>query len=196
MAPGGRKGHALPSGMSHSDPTNPAWTDVNASDPGRTLLETGVWLAERLGGESARRDPYRDFNFRVKLDGVALAGVTRISALRRTAEILEYREGGDPQAAQRMPGRHVFHPFALERPLGADTTLEDWADQLRDGAGGAALRKDVRIEILDQAGRLFLAYDVARCWPSAYRVLPDLTESLTLVPEEWHRDRGAGAGGD
>jgi phage tail-like protein len=170
--------------MSHEK--DPDWTGANASDPGRTLLELNAWIAEQIG-TAARRDPYRDFKFRVKLDGVVLAGVTGVSALRRTAEIVEHREGGDPQVTQRMPGRHVCHPFTLERPLGGDTALEDWAHQLHAPAA-ATLRKDVRIEILDQAGRLFLAYDITRCWPAAYRILPDLSESITLVPEDWHRD--------
>jgi phage tail-like protein len=180
---------------------DPAWTGSNASDPGVTLLEIGGWIAERIGaaggvgvsetvlGTAARRDPYRDFNFRVKWDGVVVAGITRISALRRTADIVEYRDGSEPQAVQRVPGRQVCQPFTLERPLGADTAFEDWIDQLRQPTAGTGLRKGVRIEILDHAGRLFLAYDVLRCWPAAYRILPDLTESLTLVPEDWHRDR-------
>jgi phage tail-like protein len=180
---------------------DPVWTGSSASDPGVTLLEIGGWIAERLGAAggigvsetvwatAARRDPYRDFNFRVKVDGVMVAGITRISALRRTADIVEYRDGSEPQSVQRLPGRQVCQPFTLERPLGADTAFEDWADQLRQPAAATGLRKDVRIEILNQAGRLFLAYDVPGCWPAAYRILPDLTESLTLVPEDWHRDR-------
>jgi phage tail-like protein len=173
---------------------DPAWTGSNASDPGVTLLEIGGWIAERIGaaggvGTAARRDPYRDFNFRVKWDGVEVAGIARISALRRTADIVEYRDGSEPQAVQRMPGRQVCQPFALERALGTDTAFEDWIDQLRQPTGGTGLRKNVRVEILDPAGRLFLAYDVLGCWPAAYRILPDLSESLTLVPEDWHRDR-------
>jgi phage tail-like protein len=176
---------------------DPAWTASNDSDPGVTLLEVGAWLADWLGAGSTapRPDPYRNFNFRVKLDGTVVAGVSRISALRRTADIVEHREGGAPQLVQRLPGKLVHEPFTLERPLGADTSFEDWADQVRDrAAGGAegaspAWRKTVRIELLDNAGRLFLAYDVSDCWPSQYSVLPDLTESLTLVPDKWQRDR-------
>jgi phage tail-like protein len=180
---------------------DPAWTSSNDSDPGVTLLEIGAWIADQLGATggigvpqavwatAARPDPYRNFNFRVEWEGKPVVGVTRISALRRTADIVEFREGGDPQAVQRLPGRQVCQPFTLERPLGGDTAFEDWVDQLRQPAAGVAFRKDVRIEILDHAGRLFLAYDVLRCWPAAYRILPDLTESLTLVPEDWKRDR-------
>jgi phage tail-like protein len=166
---------------------DPAWTNVNDSDPGVTLLEIGGWIADRLG---ARSDPYRDFNFRVKLDGTVVAGVTRISALRRTVDIVEHRDGGAPDVVRRLPGRRMSHPFTLERALGADTAFEDWADLLHGPTAAAGWRKEVRIEILDHAGRLFLAYDVHGCWPAAYRVLPDLRESLTLVPEGWQRDRG------
>jgi len=181
---------------------DPAWTGSNDSDPGVTLVEIGGWIAEQLGtaggvevsqaefATAARRDPYRDFNFRVKWDGAVVAGITRISALRRTADIVEYRDGSEPQAVARVPGRVMCQPFALERPLGADTAFEDWIDQLRQPTAGTGLRKTLRIEILDHKGRLFLAYDVLRCWPAAYRILPDLTESLTLVPEDWRRDRG------
>jgi phage tail-like protein len=180
---------------------DPAWTASNESDPGVTLLEIGAWIADWLEstsgirvsqtvwGAAARSDPYRDFNFRVKWDGVVIVGVTRISALRRSADIVEHREGGAPDVVHRLPGRVVYEPFTLERPLGADTSFEDWADLLREQRTGATWRKDVRIEILNHAGWLFLAYDVYGCWPAAYRILPDLTESLTLVPDGWQRDR-------
>ena len=177
---------------------DPAWTGFSSHDPGVTLLEIGAWITERLGGTAARSDPYRNFNFRVKLDGSVVAGVSKVSALRRSTEVVDYREGGAPDLVERIPGRLVYSPFLLERPLGADTTFEDWADLVRDRAAGSAAaagyRKNVRIEILDEAGRLSLAYDVPGCWPITYRVLPDLTESLTLLPEAWQRDRSVKPG--
>ena len=168
---------------------DPTWTGTNDSDPGVTLLELGAWITEALFHSGGRPDPYRNFNFRVTWDGAVVGRVARVSALRRTSEIVEYRDGNAPDRIQRLPGRLVYQPFAVQRPLGADTRFEDWADQLRAQASGTAWRKNVRIEILDHAGRLFLAYDVHGCWPAAYRILPDLTESLTLVPESWQRDR-------
>jgi len=177
---------------------DPAWTGFTTHDPGVTLLEIGAWITERLGGTVARSDPYRNFNFRVKIDGSVVAGASKVSALRRSTEVVEYREGGEPDVVLRNPGRLVYSPFLLERPLGADTTFEDWADLVRDRAAGSTIaggyRKNVRIEILDDAGRLSLAYDVPGCWPIAYRVLPDLTESLTLLPEAWQRDRSVKPG--
>jgi phage tail-like protein len=173
---------------------DPAWTGSNDSDPGVTLLELAAWLGERfdavrgtsvwqtVAATAARRDPYRDFNFRVELNGTPVAGVTHVSALRQSAEIVEYRDGASPDVVQRIPGRRTCEPFTLERPLGADTAFEDWAV-------GTALRRNVRIEILDKTGRLYLAYDVTGCWPTAYQILPTLTERLTLVPETWQRDR-------
>ena len=172
----------------------PVWTDFNDSDPGVTLLEVGAWLAHTLDfhrkATGARKDPYRDFKFRVKLDGIAVA-VSRISALRRTAEIVEHRDGSDPGLIRRLPGRLVYEPITLERMLGGDGSFEDWADQLIAAPPGsiASYRKTIRIEVLDRAERPFLAYDVYGCWPSVYRVLPDFTESLTLVPERWQRDK-------
>jgi phage tail-like protein len=150
-----------------------------------TLLEVAGWAAAM----GARRDPYRDFNFRVTMSGTVLAGVSRVSALKRTVEIVEHRDGAAPQLVHRIPGRQTCEPFTLERPLGKDTAFEDWADQLRQPSAGAGLRRNVRIEILDHAGRLYLAYDVIGCWPCAYQILPTLTERLTLVPDSWQRDR-------
>lgn len=174
---------------------DPAWSGITSHDPGVTLLELGAWMTERLGGTAARSDPYRNFNFRVEIEGAVVAAVSKVSALRRSTEVVEHREGGAPDLVHRSPGRVVYAPFLVERPLGADTAFEDWADLVRGGAPGAvtpasgSYRKKVRIEVLDHVGRLFLAYDVFGCWPIAYRVLPDLTESLTLLPEAWQRDR-------
>ena len=174
---------------------DPDWTDANEHDPGITLLEVGAWITEQLFSYRAvnpsRLDPYKNFKFRVNMDGAVVAGVTRASALRRTVEVTEYRDGGDPTAVRRLPGRVVYEPFTLERPLDGDRSFEDWANLVGSTAPGgpATYRKSVRIEVVDKGDRLLLAYDVVGCWPSEYRVLPELRESLTLVPEGWRRDR-------
>jgi phage tail-like protein len=174
---------------------DPVWTDANDSDPGVTLLEVQAWIAQELYSyrkvNPGRSDPYRNFKFRVNLDGAVVAGVTRVSALRRTVEVTEYRDGNDPTSVRRLPGRVVYEPFTLERPLDADRSFEDWANLVGSTAPGGptSYRKSIRIEVVDKGERLLLAYDVLGCWPSEYRVLPELSESLTLVTEGWQRDR-------
>jgi phage tail-like protein len=150
-----------------------------------------------------RFDPYKNFKFKVKWDGRYVAGVSRISALRRTTEVVLYREGGDPSFSRRSPGRSTFEPITLERGVTHDTDFEDWASKIqRFGAGPgsevslANFRKDIIIDFFNEAGQKVLSYKVYRCWVSEYQALPDLDasansvaiESITLQNEGWERD--------
>ena len=146
-----------------------------------------------------RHDPYKNFKFRVKWDGKYVAGVSRVSGLRRSTEVVEYREGGVPSSSRLSPGRTNYEPITLERGITHDRAFEDWANQVwRPGAEGAlaSFRKDIIIEVCDEAGQLILAYQVRRCWVSTYQALPDLgadekatlIESITLEHEGWDRD--------
>ncbi|WP_312858236.1 phage tail protein [Pseudonocardia pini] len=150
-----------------------------------------------------RLDPYKSFTFRVRWDGRYVAGVTRISALRRSTEVIEHREGGDPSTARRSPGRTSFDPVRLERGVTHDTEFERWAGQVWTlGAGLGAevslkdFRKDVGLELYNESGQLVIAYRILRCWVSQYQALPELDasgdavaiESITLENEGWERD--------
>jgi phage tail-like protein len=174
---------------------DPEWTDANDSDPGITLLQVEAWITQQLyfyrKVNPGRSDPYKNFKFRVSLDGAVAAGVTRVSALRRTVEVTEYRDGNDPTSVRRLPGRVVYEPITLERQLDTDRGFEDWANLVGSTAPGAPAnyRKSIRIEVVDKGERVLLAYNVSGCWPSEYRVLPELSERLTLVSEGWQRDR-------
>jgi phage tail-like protein len=150
-----------------------------------------------------RLDPYKAFKFRVIWDGRPVAVVSRVSGLRRTTAVVRFRAGGDPSLERRSPGRTEYEPVTLERGVTQDREFERWADQVfKLGAPAgrevalAAFRKDIRIELLDEAGQVVLAYVVHRCWPSAYQALPDLDahanavaiEALVLEHEGWERD--------
>src|SRR6186713_2537897 len=83
-----------------------------------------------------RFDPYKNFKFRVKWDGHYVAGITRVSGLRRRTDVIEHREGGDPSSSRKSPGRTVYEPITLERGVTHDTAFEDWANTVwRHGAG-------------------------------------------------------------
>ncbi|MBT9331705.1 phage tail protein [Paracidobacterium acidisoli] len=150
-----------------------------------------------------RYDPYKNFKFRVKWDGKYVAGVSKVTGLKRTTEVVAHREGGDPSTSRKSPGLTEFEPITLERGLTQDRAFEEWANlvwQLGAALGAEValkeFRKDIRIELYNEAGQLVYAYNVLRCWPSEYEALPDLSsdanavaiEHIRLENEGWERD--------
>jgi phage tail-like protein len=143
-----------------------------------------------------RVDPYKTFKFRVLWDGQVVAGVSKVGALKRTTEVVEHREGGDNSTSHKSPGRTKFEPITLERGLTHDPAFEAWADKVGGQVSLADFRKDVRLELLNEAGQVVKAWQIFRCWPSAYQAVPDLDanaaavafEMLVLENEGWERD--------
>ena len=128
-----------------------------------------------------RHDPYKNFKFKVKWDNKYVAGISKVSALKRSTEVIKHREGGDPNSSRKSPGKTEFEPITLERGVTHDPEFEKWANKVWDfGAGPGAevslkdFRKDIIIEIYNEAGQLVLAYKVFRCWVSEFQALPDL----------------------
>ena len=86
-----------------------------------------------------RFDPYKGFNFRLKWDGRYVAGVSKVSALKRTTEVVEHREGGDPSTSRKSPGRTKYEAITLERGVTHDLEFEAWAAKVwQIGAGHIA----------------------------------------------------------
>jgi len=160
--------------------------------------------APEPSADARRMDPYKDFKFRVKWDGRYVAGVSKVGGLKRTAEVVSHRAGGPPGAARKSPGRVSFEAVLLERGVTHDEEFERWANKVRthgDAAGAEIslkdFRKDIVIELYDEAGRKVLAYTVFRCWVSEFTALPELDaagdavaiQSIKLENEGWVRDR-------
>ena len=150
-----------------------------------------------------RFDPYKNFKFRVKWDGKYVAGVSKVSSLKRTTEVVKYREGGDPSSSRKMPGRTEFEAITLERGVTHDTEFEKWANKVWNFGSGLGsevslkdFRKDIIIELYNEAGQLVIASRVFRCWVSEFQALPDLDANanavaiahLKLENEGWERD--------
>jgi phage tail-like protein len=150
-----------------------------------------------------RFDPYKNFKFRVKWDGRYVAGVSKVGALKRTTEVVEHREGGHPSTALKSPGRTKFEAITLERGVTHDKEFEQWAAKVWNfGAGLGAevslkdFRKDILIELYNEAGQVAIAYKVFRCWVSEYQAQPDLDananavaiQHIKLENEGWLRD--------
>jgi phage tail-like protein len=152
---------------------------------------------------AARFDPYKNFKFLIKWDGQTVAGVSKVSGLKRTTEVIEHRSGGDPTSPYKTPGAVKYEPITLERGLTHDTEFEKWANKVwHYGAGMGAeislkdFRKDIVIEVYNEAGQKVLAYNVFGCWVSEYSALPEMDananaiaiETLVLENQGWERD--------
>ena len=150
-----------------------------------------------------RFDPYKNFKFRVKWDGRFVAGISKVSALKRSTDLVEHREGGDPSSTRKSPGRTKFEAITLDRGVTHDTEFEKWANKVWNfGSGLGAevslkdFRKDLIIEVYNESGQLVLAYKVFRAWVSEFQALPDLDanasaiaiQHIKLENEGWERD--------
>ena len=148
-----------------------------------------------------RVDPYKTFKFRVVWDGKPVVGISQVSGLRRHTEAGIWRPGGDPSSFHVSPGRTSYEPITLQRGLTHDPAFEEWANKVGRYEAGAAVslkdyRKDITIQLMNEAGQVALAYRVYRCWVSEYQALPDLDanadrvaiESIVLQHEGWERD--------
>src|SRR3954467_9842475 len=135
-----------------------------------------------------RFDPYKNFKFKILVGNTVVAGVSKVGALKRTTEVVEHREGGDPSTGRKSPGRTKYEPITLERGVTHDVEFEQWANKVWNfGSGLGAevslkdFRKDVIIEVYNEAGQLALAYQVFRCWVSEYQALPELDANANAV---------------
>jgi phage tail-like protein len=154
-----------------------------------------------------RFDPYKNFKFRVRWDGRYVAGISKVSSLKRTTEVVKHRDGGDPSSTRKSPGRTEFEAITLERGVTHDTEFERWANKVWNYGSGLGsevslrdFRKDVVIELYNEAGQLVLAYKVFRCWVSEFQAMPDLDANANAVAiahiklenEGWERDLDVG----
>ncbi len=148
-----------------------------------------------------RFDPYKNMKFLVRWDGRTVAGVSKVSALKRSTEVVTHREGGDHSSSRHSPSTWKYEPITLERGVTHDPEFEDWANKVYSVEAGIVLtlkgfRKDIVIQLLNEQGAVAKAYKVFRCWVSEYQALPELDanghaiafEHVVIQNEGWVRD--------
>jgi phage tail-like protein len=152
---------------------------------------------------ATRFDPYKNFKFRVRWDGRYVAGISKVGALKRTTEVVKHRHGGDPSSSRKSPGRSEFEAVTLERGVTHDADFEQWANKVWNYGAGLGVesslkdfRKDVVLEVYNEAGQLVISYKLFRCWVSEFQAMPDLDananavaiQHIKLENEGWERD--------
>ncbi len=148
---------------------------------------------------ATRFDPYKSFMFRVKWDGQYVAGLSKMGALKRTTDPVTHREGGDPSFERKSPGTTKYEPVTLERGRTHDIAFEEWANRVHSLQSPISLksfRKDVIVDVFNEADQKVLSYLLFRCWVSEFQTLPELDaksatiaiETIRLENEGWQRD--------
>lgn len=148
-----------------------------------------------------RFDPYKNFKFHVYVDNRLVMGVSKVGALKRTTEVVNYRSGGGNTFDFKSPGRTKYESITLERGLTHDLEFEMWASQVhgQEGSSITELRnykKDMKIDLLNLQNQVAISWCLFQCWPSSFQTMPDLdagqngiaVESLTIEVERWSRD--------
>jgi phage tail-like protein len=142
----------------------------------------------QLAANAQRFDPYKNFRFRVKWGGRTVAGMSKVGAISLTTDMVEHRQGGDPFTSQESPARTKCEAITLERGVTHDLEFEKWARSGWNPGSGLGsevslvdLRKDLVIEVYNEAGQAAMAYRVFRCRVSEYQAVPDMDASAGVV---------------
>lgn len=148
-----------------------------------------------------RYDPYKNFKFRVLWDGRTVLGVSKVSALKRTTEVVKHRDGGDNSFDHKSPGRTSYEAITLERGLTHDVEFEKWANLIHAYAGDPTMdlanyKKELTLEVLNERGHVAKRYFLHGCWVSEFTAMPDLDananavaiENIKIELEGWERD--------
>ena len=122
----------------------------------------------------APRDPYRNFRFEVENTGFVYAGFQKVSGMKHSINVIEYREGGENEVMRKMPGQSSFEPVTFERGVSNNSDFLDWINQIFniDNVGGAqgdvegTWRKDIVVYLKDKSGERVKKYTLLNAWPS------------------------------
>ena len=160
-------------------------------------------MAAPLFATNAHRyDPYRNCKFQVVIDGVTVAGLSKMSALKKSTEVIPWRVGGDPSHERKIPGGTKYEPITLEAGLTHDPQFMELANRVNniDGDGGMSLlnfRTNMVVNVMNLQGSVALSYKIFRAWVSEFQALPDLDannmntigiQTLKLEHEGWQID--------
>lgn len=135
---------------------------------------------------SHRLDPYKNFKFRVKWDDQYVAGLSKMSAVKKTTEAIEWREAGGSSVVRKLPGRTKFEPITLEAGVTHDRQFLTWAEEVNSPEGDAGMslvkyRKDIIVELHNMQGVAVISFTLQRAWASEFQALPEMDANANAV---------------
>lgn len=166
----------------------------------------GRSIAARFTVNPHRTDPYKNFKFRILMEGRVVLGINKISALRKTTEVVKWREGGDLSSNEhKSPGRTSYDAITMERGITHDRQFEEWANMVNPFSGDSAMdlvnyKKTLVLEFMNERGQVAFRYVLYNCWVSEYTAILELDanakengetvaiETIKIELEGWERD--------
>ena len=139
------------------------------------------------GGKAQRFDPYRTFKFKVSIDNQIVAGLSKMSAIKKTTEGIDWYEAGDNFNPRRLPGKTKYEAVTLEKGMTNDKVFEDWANLVNNYRANAItpdrFRKNIQIQVCDMNGNPRIKYNMFDCWVSEFQAVPamDVTQNTVAI---------------
>ncbi|HKP82023.1 MAG TPA: phage tail protein [Pyrinomonadaceae bacterium] len=114
---------------------------------------------------ATRRDPIRNFRFRVEIDGVQQAGFSEVSGFDITVDPIDYREGTDPTHVRKLTGMTKYGNVTLKWGITTSMELYNWHRQIVDGD---IVRKTMAIVSVNERGDDVNRWEIVEAWPTKY----------------------------
>lgn len=112
-----------------------------------------------------RTDPYRNFRFRVEVEGLEQAGFNEVSGFDASVDVIEYREGNELTTPRKLPGLTKYGNITLKWGTTDSVELYEW---LQECVEGTIERKTITIIALDEEGNDVATWQVIEAWPVRY----------------------------
>lgn len=116
-----------------------------------------------MAGE--RNDPYRNFRFRIEVEGIQQAGFSEVSGFDASLDVVEYREGNQVITPRKLPGLAKYGNITLKWGVTDSMDLYNW---ISDCIQGKVSRKTITIIAINEAGQDVATWQVIESWPTKY----------------------------
>ncbi len=112
-----------------------------------------------------RKDPLRNFRFRIEIDGIQQAGFSEVSGFDNTVDVIDYREGTDPTHVRKLSGLTKYGNITLKWGITDSMEIYNWHKSVVDGN---VQRKNISIIAVDEAGSDKARWEIVNAWPTKY----------------------------